>query len=417
MISQKNNKITRFYHWIFFLIFPFLSVLLALKNYKWKWSKNIIWLFVSFAGFTLVIYNDTIDANFYKDYFLEMTNPTFSFDSLLNNLYSSERGARLDIYHPILSYFVSRFTNNYHIFFACAGLVFGYFFSRNLWYLLERINKPIKLILFLLLIAFAFTNPFWRIQSVRFWTTTQIFFFGALPFIFENKKKYFWVCLITPLFHWAYIIGIGILLAYKFIGNKVKLYYVFFIISILLSSVNLDKVKTIAENVLPSFLTGKIESYTDSTYQQEILEKSQEISLLNTIYRYSMDFFIILFISILFFSSLKRLKSNKQLFNFFNFTVLLLAMGYFFTNITVLARFLDLAKMFFFAMLILTFQDPIIYSKCYKTLKLCIPILILICIAPLRVGFNYIGVMTLGGNPFFFLFERIDTTINNLLGL
>lgn len=417
MISQKNNKITRFYHWIFFLIFPFLSVLLALKNYKWKWSKNIIWLFVSFAGFTLVIYNNTIDANFYKDYFLEMTNPTFSFDSLLNNLYSSERGARLDIYHPILSYFVSRFTNNYHIFFACAGLVFGYFFSRNLWYLLERINKPIKLILFLLLIAFAFTNPFWRIQSVRFWTTTQIFFFGALPFVFEDKKKYLWFCLITPLFHWAYIIGIAILFAYKFIGNKAKLYYIFLLISILLSSVNLESVNTIAENVLPSFLNVKIDSYINTSYQQEIIERSQEISLINTIYRHSMDFFIILFISILFFSGLKRLKLNKQLFNLFNFTVLLLALGYFFTNITALARFLDLAKMFFFAMLILSLQDPIIYSRCYKALKLCIPILILICIAPLRVGFNYIGVMTLGGNLFFFLFERIDTTINDLLGL
>lgn len=345
-----------------------------------------------------------------------MTKSTYSFDSLLNEFYASKGLGRLDLYHPLLSYFVSRFTNNYHIFFACAGLVFGYFFSRNLWYLLERINKHIKLIFFLLLIAFAFTVPFWRIQSVRFWTTTQMFFFGAFPFIFENKKKYFWVCFLTPLFHWAYILGLVILLIYKFLGNNVRLYFGFFIVSILLSSVDLDIVKTAAQNILPSFLTGKIDSYINISYQQELIQNSQEISLINTIYRYSIDFFIILFISMLYFFVLKRLKLNIHFFNLFNFTILLLAFGYFFTNITVLARFLDLAKMFFFAMLILILQDPIIYSKCDKALKFSIPILVLICIAPLRVGFNYIGIMTIGGNFFFFLFDRIDITINTLLG-
>ncbi|WP_327018709.1 EpsG family protein [Croceibacter atlanticus] len=394
---------------------PFLSVIIALRNRDLLWSKNIVWLFISFAGFTLVIFNDAIDANFYKEYFETMTKPDYSLDLFYNKLYSSDFDARYDIYHPLLSFLISRITDNYHVFFGFVGLIFGYFYSRNLWFIFNNLNLKITITIFLLITIFSFTNPFWRLQSVRFWTTTQMFFFGLLPYLYSNDKKKLWACIISPLFHWAYFIPLIFILIYKLLGNKTKLYYCFFIISFFISSINLQRLQLLGNKYLPSILKNKVDSYINPDYQQEILNSSKEISLINSIYRFSEDIFIVLIVSFLFFYCYKYIKEKLFLNNLFNFTIFLLSLGFLFTNITSLARFLDLAKMFFYVMVIFSLQHPIINFKSKKLLSLSLPILILLAIAPLRIGIYYLSVNTLFGNVFFYFFDRIDLTIYDLI--
>ena len=71
MYTKNNEK--KLYAYFLFLIWPFLSILIALYEYRQKWSKNVIWLFVAFFGYTFVISNDTMDANRYRDQFIEVS--------------------------------------------------------------------------------------------------------------------------------------------------------------------------------------------------------------------------------------------------------------------------------------------------------------------------------------------------------
>ena len=73
MAIKANSE--KKYSVILFLIWPFLALIYAAKNYKASWSKNIIWFFVIFYGFTLTIHNvgeEISDANRYRDKFIEM---------------------------------------------------------------------------------------------------------------------------------------------------------------------------------------------------------------------------------------------------------------------------------------------------------------------------------------------------------
>lgn len=412
-----ERKQVKFLHYIGFIILPFLSLIFALKNYRKSWSKNIAWWFIAYFGFTLVIVNQGIDAVNYKNDFLEMASKGYSLQNLFRTLYSPANGGELDIYQPLISYFVSLFTDNYHIFFAVIGLVFGYFYSRNIWFLLERLSGKMKWRTVLLLIIFAFTVGFWRIQSVRFWTATQMFAFGILPLLYEDKKKNLWVCFLTPLVHFAYFIPLFILFLYKLLKNRTKLYYWVFVVGLLISSLNMQQIQSTAKSVLPSFLNTKIESYMNQDRVQEIAQRSQEISTINVIYRFSFDFFILCFVSILVFRCKDALRDNFGLFKLFNFSLLLLAAANILSNIPDGGRFVDLARLLIIACFILSIQNKAIYQKQVKYLRLFTPILVLLCIAPLRRGFNYIGVMTLFGNPFYFIFDRIDIAINEILGL
>ncbi len=119
-----------------FLIWPFLALIESIKNYRESWAKNGIWLFVIFFGFTFVprIGNDSMG---YIRQFHELHNANVSLYQILGRLYT-EGSRSLDIIQILISFLVSRFTDDYRILFAIFGAIFGYFYSRNIFPLINN---------------------------------------------------------------------------------------------------------------------------------------------------------------------------------------------------------------------------------------------------------------------------------------
>ena len=46
-------------HWYLFLFSPFIAGIVAIKNYRSGWAKNVLWGFIVFYGFTLGISKET----------------------------------------------------------------------------------------------------------------------------------------------------------------------------------------------------------------------------------------------------------------------------------------------------------------------------------------------------------------------
>ena len=185
-MSTKTNP-QRKYSLILFLIWPFFSIIYAIRNYRAIWAKDLVWFFVIFFGFTLtIILADTegqADSTRYRDKFVAMAGQQVNFDNI-SVLFYDEDSQVLDVIETIVIFTVSRFTGNYHVLFAVFGLIFGYFYSRNIWYLIDRAGKRIATENIPIILTFAFVVGFWEINGFRFWTATHIFLFGALPYLF-----------------------------------------------------------------------------------------------------------------------------------------------------------------------------------------------------------------------------------------
>ena len=162
---------------------------MALRNYRLSFAKNIVWLFVIFYGFTIVIEDKAMDASRIIDKFEAAAKTQITTRNFISLLYDKD-SQTLDIIEPVLVFLVSRVTTNWHFLFAVFGLIFGFFYSRNIWYLIDRAGGQIKKINLINILVFSVLVGFWQINGFRFWTATHMFFFGAMPFLLERKKKY-----------------------------------------------------------------------------------------------------------------------------------------------------------------------------------------------------------------------------------
>ena len=211
-------------------------------------SKYIIYFFLIFFGFTFVLGNEKLDSFHYAEYFRDISNLSLlDFKKMLSNFLLSENS--LDLAQPILSFLISRFSDNYHLLFGCIASIFGYFYlkSINILYIHYHNSKSQISLLFLLFFVLIL-NPIFNINGYRFWIATWVFFYGGYVLITTKDKKYLFVCFLSMFFHFSFIFPNFILLVYLFLGNQNFYYYILFIVSFFISDIILQ--------LFPSLISG-----------------------------------------------------------------------------------------------------------------------------------------------------------------
>src|SRR5699024_3364969 len=186
-MEQDNSK-NKFYSAILFLIWPFLALISAFKNYRSGWGKNVLWAFIAFYGFSFAIGAESQGSDIVRYVaelqYLHGIPITFSF--AVNYFLQS---GEIDIVRTIIALVVSRFTGSQAVLTLIYGIIFGYFCSRNMWFVLERFEGRMRPITILLFSCFFLVIPFWDINGFRMWTAAHIFIYGLLPFLFDGKRR------------------------------------------------------------------------------------------------------------------------------------------------------------------------------------------------------------------------------------
>ena len=409
--TSKKNSI------ILFLIWPFFALTYAISNYKAVWAKDIIWFFVIFYGFTMTV-NDTgegtMDANRYRSKFTNMAAKEVNFSEIVANFYDEEDES-LDVLETIISFSLSRVTNNPQVLFAVFGLIFGFFYSRNIWYLVDRVNRKIVRENIPILFTFASIVGFWFINGFRFWTATHIFLFGALPFLFEGKKKFLWISALSVLMHFSYLFPLGILLIYIFAGNRSLLYFILFIITFFIKELDLKAVGDFLTNNLPDIFLPKVKSYTNTDYAEgltDIFEKANwYVRLFNDALKWSVWAFLIA----VFFTGKNYLNKNKKYKNLFSFTLLLYSVSNILSLVPSGGRFLSLSNLFSIAFIFLYVQHAPRGKTIRMLITVAVPALALFTIVSIRVAFDTMGILSVFGNPLLSLVFKLDITLIELV--
>ncbi len=401
---------------VIFLLWPFLSFLRAIGQYWQPWAKNLVWLFTIFFGYNIVSQGSYTDIQGYISQFKEFTRSDSTFVSFLNTLYSKESGYT-DIIQQIVTYLTSRFTTDPRILTALFGAIFGFFYSRNIWYLIEIFGKPLTLISGFLLIIFSLIMGMWEMNVYRFGTATHVFLFGALPYLFERKKKYLIVSAVSILFHFSFILPVAFMLIYIFLGNRSTLFYLFYVISFFIAALDLETLRQYLW-FLPEVFQTKVTIYTNEGFANRraegFIESSWHLRFAATSIKYS-----VLVLSSWFFINWKSFKkADKYLLSIYSVSLFFLAVFNVLGVIPGIDKFPRLGYLLFFAFLFSYVQSTEIVKSLKGTLILVSPLLLFYCLFNIRMWLGFVSFSTLLSNPFFaWVFENETSIIDEIKSL
>jgi len=255
------------------LVWPLSTLYISLRYFRKPEAKNVFWLFCIFLGL-IHIFNPVggtgADGIRYAMRLAELRMQPISWEAFVANFY--QEGGSVDIYQPLVTYIVAQFTGNPHWLFMVFSIVFGFFYSRNLWFVMERLPERLTFPIVVLTLYFALICPIWQINGVRMWTALHIFVYGALPYVYGgNRSKLGW-CVVALFVHFSYFIPLMILIAYRFVPKSITFLFILYLITLFINQIDLQQVRSFL-SFLPDFLMPRVESYTNEQYASKIAER------------------------------------------------------------------------------------------------------------------------------------------------
>lgn len=384
----------------YFIMFPFLGLVNAIRNYRSSWAKPTMIAFVAFFGMSMVK-SDTVDSTRYVQNLEIMYNSNKDFETIQASFYSGE-GGQADVYVTLVTFIFSLFTDNGNILFLFFGLVFGYFYANNIWLVLTQSKGKLQWEQHLLLAAFSLVIGFWNINGVRMWTAAHIFFYGGFLYLFQDKKKGMFIAACSMLVHFSFILPVFLLISYALVRINFRFLYIFYIASFFIAELNIDFIRTTLENNLPEFMLPKVKTYFNDDYLEGYEEVAVAVNWYVLYYKKILTYFTVIFISIIFFKTNPSAQTRKLL----GFSLLFLSVANILSLLPSGARFLNVAFLFSLA------TSFIIYSNVKdvfisRSVRLLSPLLILFCIISVRLSLDYFNVTTLT-NPIVVLMTDIN---------
>lgn len=400
--SKSSNSI---YVLFVFIVFPLLALYISIKKYKELWAKNIVWLFCGYYGYTFVIGNKSSDINRYKSLFEFHSNRHSSFKEFFSSLLREDN---LDFIQPMLSYLTSIFTGNFHTFLMVIGLIFGFFLSRNIWFVLGLAAKRPMWYGILFITVFAFLFALWDINVMRFTLAAQLFFYGVFSHFINKKKWGIFFIVLSPFMHFSFSIAIGVYLIYKLLGNFTKIYFLFFLLSFTFSELNLDSIKSQA-SFLPEIYSSKSEDYISEDYKNYKNEKEESKNFRGRFYQLSLKWSVGILMVLVY---LNRRKINKDLVleNLFAFTLLFIAIFNILSVIPSMNRFQFVAYLFAFA-LFYSFFNGVPFKNEKIIIGISAPFILFYLFIKLRIGLEFTGLFTILGGPLSAIFNNGDLAL------
>ncbi|NMW21084.1 MAG: hypothetical protein HKK67_05520 [Chlorobiaceae bacterium] len=358
-----NNEKNYFYaNMLLFLIWPFAVFINSINYFKYKSAKIFLILFFGLYGYSFILDDArNYDSERYAESFVQMALlPASNFFEIIKQ-FNSQDGSSIDIVVTLLSFIISRITNNAHILFAVYSIFFGIFnvLSINILYNKYSNNPNINTRLFLLF--FLIINPIFNINGIRFWLATWIFFYGAYFVIIDKNYKYLTLTAFAFLVHFSYFSINILLIIYLLIGTNNIFYYSLLAVSYVLPNFLFNHIKTI----LSYFSLGiqkhvSLYANPDQIKQNNLNIEGHRFELVY-IDHFMYWFFVVVILFIVLNKKKIRFDINDK--RLYSFIILLLSYVNFVSIIPSGGRFKTLFYLFALAYIL------IIYTK-YKYLKI-----------------------------------------------
>jgi hypothetical protein len=241
-----------------------------------------------------------------------------------------------------------------------------------------------------------------------------MFFYGAFLLLVNGNKKGIIIAVLSVLVHFSFILPVGILLFFYFIKVPWRILYFLFVSSFFISSLNVESVRSQLESFAPDFLLPRVNSYTSDDYIETVSNINETANWYVNFYSISINWYIMILFTIIYFSNAKFNIYNKSFSNLFGFSLLFLSIG----NITSLlpsgGRFLSVAQLF--AMTLIYFYYLLYDDREYKKWAMLFsPFLLFFIIISIRMSFGTVTLMTVLTNPLLATFIDLPIPLIDLI--
>ena len=370
------------------LIWPFFGLVYGWINRRHVRFDNTIWIFSVFFGLAFTISSDIVDASRYAYWLESYHHSNYSYLELLRQVFSGLIG-RGDYYEILVSITIAQFTANYKVLFAFFALVFGYFYSRSICMVLEKIKFSSPILLIPLILLLFFINPIWNVNGVRFYTAAQVFVFGFLLLYVRGSKYGYLFILLSPLFHFSFLFLVSIFILGRLLATIGSILLIPLMLSAIFAfTINPLEYLYFLENI-GGFLGDKIFRYTHEEY---IKNMSQQKTNAVWFIRYSEEGvkFVCLYTLTTILLFWKQTKFN----GYSTYLIVLLSMVVgvtFAQSIPSMSRFyIPILFLVIALFLIIAYDGGNFKRKQYLAVPI-IPVSVLISIVSVRLGMAYYG--------------------------
>lgn len=412
---NSNNKISLAILW------PFGALISALRNWRQPWAMNVFWVVCIYLGAIQIYHPEgTIlgtgaDGGRYVLQLIEMHNGSRGLLEQIAFNFANRLG--MDYYQIILTWFVSLFTENGHVLFACFAAVFGFFYSRNMWYVLNRLSGINNITIFAFVILLFLTCPIWQINGVRMWTAAHIFMYALLPYMWEGDKRRLYWLIAVPFVHFSYLYFVILSVVFVLLPERIIIRSTIFrwglislfSVSLVAGAARIDAVVNLLEQYSPDSYQNRIETYTSEFSFEHVSEGRKQF-----------NWYVIASENISFWTSnilllVLALKSsvNDKTRRLLYYCLLISAIANISKHIPSGGRFLIIAHLFSFSLIIWQlFERNDLFNKVAAVCA--IPLLITI-VFTIRSGLDYYGISMLCGNFFTALLWDNNVPLINLI--
>src|SRR5690606_7029959 len=169
------------------------------------------------------------------------------------------------------------------------------------------------------------------------------FFYAIIPFLYEGKRSRLWLLVAIPFLHFSYLLPVATFLGYLLVRNRPKAIFYLFLLSFFVTSLDTVTVGGFLMRLLPANFHLKMAAYTSASYAAEVAAAETSIS------KYlSLGMFAIINLSFVFlyYGYSKVISTRPRLSNLFLFSLMLMAVGNFASNIPSGDRFQYLSALF-----------------------------------------------------------------------
>jgi hypothetical protein len=401
--SKAHTQKTGFYAGLLFLVWPLLASIAAFRNYREPWAKNIFWALCAFYGMTFAIGAETEGSDIvrYVAGFQAMHGQQMGIAEVIT--YFRQSG-EIDILRTLISYVLSRFTDSQMALTLVYGSIFGYFLSRNLWFILNRLKGKIAPATLLLLVCFFLVNPIWQINGFRMWTAVHVFVFGLLPWLVDGNRKFLWVSVLSIMVHFSFIVPVGILIGYSVLGNRLNIYFAFYLFTFFMSELDIAVVNSLMENYAPDILQERTSGYRSEAVIERIENQEVTTNWYIIWYGKALSWSLVGYIIMLFITGKDFFKENNGMASLFSFTLVFFGVANILSTLPSGGRFLVIAYLCAVALVTLYVQNRASEKAINRFVLMSAPFLLFYVLIKIRIALLSMSATFVMGNPIIALF-------------
>jgi hypothetical protein len=237
------------------------------------------------------------------------------------------------------------------------------------------------------------------------WTAAHIFIYGLLPFLFEGKRNRIFICMAAILVHFSFIVPLGVLLGYMLLGNRLVLYFGFFVLTVFFSQINVEMFNQVVENYAPEAIQERTSSYRTEASVENYRTSTAEDTVWYAIwYGRALGWSITGFLIILFLKERPFFAENKRWLSLFSFTLLFYGVANLFSSLPSGGRFVIIANLLALVLIILYMQNQKHEVIMKRFAWAATPALLLYLVVSFRIGLYSMSATAVLGNPVIALF-------------